>query len=86
MTISESDNVIFNLKPTEIKTIDSVDYYKYTHTMEVKPSDAETSPSFVYNKGKKPTTKEDHSKMQNDLSGVTNALTINFSLTYKKGS
>ena len=86
MTISESDNVIFNLKPTEIKTIDSVDYYKYTHTMEVKPSDAETSPSFIYNKGKKPTTKEDHSKMQNDLSGVTNALTINFSLTYKKGS
>ena len=86
MTISESDNVIFNLKPTEIKTIDSVDYYKYTHTMEVKPSDAETSPSFVYKDGKKPTTKEDHSKMQNDLSGVTNALTINFSLTYKKGS
>ena len=86
MTISESDNVIFNLKPTEIKTIDSVDYYKYTHTMEVKPSDAETSPSFVYKDGKKPTTKETHSAMQNDLSDVTNALTINFSLTYKKGS
>ena len=86
MTILESNNIIFNLKPTEIKTIDSVDYYKYTHTIEVKPSDAETSPSFVYKDGKKPTTKEDHSKMQNDLSGVTNALTINFSLTYKKGS
>ena len=51
MTIFESDNVIFDLKPTAIKTIDSVDYYKYTHTIEVKPSDAETSPSFVYNKG-----------------------------------
>ncbi len=86
MTILESDNVIFDLKPTEIKPIDSVDYYKYTHTMEVKPSDDKTSPSFIYNVGKKPTTKEDHSKMQNDLSGVTNALTINFSLTYKKGS
>ena len=86
MTISESNNVIFDLKPTEIKTIDSVDYYKYTHTMEVKPSDDLTSPSFIYNVGKKPTTKEDHSKMQNDLSDVTNALTINFSLTYKKGS
>ena len=35
---------------------------------------------------KKPTTKEAHSAMQNDLSDVTNALTINFSLTYKKGS
>ena len=35
---------------------------------------------------KKPTTKEDHSKMQNDLSDVINALTINFSLTYKKES
>ena len=86
MTISESDNVIFDLKPTEIKTIDSVDYYKYTYKMEVKPSDDLTSPSFIYNKGKKPTTKETHSAMQNDLSGVTNALTINFSLTYKKGS
>ena len=86
MTILESDNVIFDLKPTEIKTIDSVDYYKYTYKMEVKPSDAETSPSFVYKDGKKPTTKETHSAMQNDLSGVTNALTINFSLTYKKGS
>ena len=86
MTILESNNIIFNLKPTEIKTIDSVDYYKYTHTMEVKPSDAETSPSFVYKDGKKPTTKETHSAMQNDLSDVTNALTINFSLTYKKGS
>ena len=86
MTILESNNIIFNLKPTEIKTIDSVDYYKYTHTIEVKPSDDLTSPSFIYNVGKKPTTKEDHSKMQNDLSDVTNALTINFSLTYKKGS
>ena len=86
MTISESDNVIFNLKPTAIETIDSVAYYKYTHTMEVKPSDAATSPSFIYNEGKKPTTKEAHSAMQNDLSGVTNALTIKFSLTYKKGS
>ena len=86
MTILESNNVIFDLKPTAIETIDSVAYYKYTHTMEVKPSDAATSPSFIYNEGKKPTTKEDHSKMQNDLSGVTNALTINFSLTYKKGS
>ena len=86
MTISESDNVIFDLKPTAIETIDSVGYYKYTHKMEVKPSDDLTSPSFVYKDGKKPTTKEDHSKMQNDLSGVTNALTINFSLTYKKGS
>ena len=86
MTISESDNVIFDLKPTAIETIDSVAYYKYTHTIEVKPSDDTKSPSFIYNVGKKPTTKEDHSKMQNDLSGVTNALTINFSLTYKKGS
>ena len=86
MTISESDNVIFNLKPTAIETIDSVAYYKYTHTIEVKPSDDTKSPSFIYNVGKKPTTKEDHSKMQNDLSDVTNALTINFSLTYKKGS
>ena len=86
MPISESDNVIFNLKPTAIETIDSVAYYKYTHTIEVKPSDDTKSPSFIYNVGKKPTTKEDHSKMQNDLSGVTNALTINFSLTYKKGS
>ncbi len=86
MTISESDNVIFNLKPTAIETIDSVNYYKYTYTMEVKPSDDLTSPSFIYNVGKKPTTKEDHSKMQNDLSDVINALTINFSLTYKKGS
>ena len=86
MTILESDNVIFNLKPTAIETIDSVAYYKYTHTIEVKPSDDTKSPSFIYNVGKKPTTKEDHSKMQNDLSDVTNALTINFSLTYKKGS
>ncbi|MDY3994777.1 MAG: hypothetical protein SOY58_03390 [Candidatus Onthovivens sp.] len=86
MTILESNNVIFDLKPTAIETIDSVDYYKYTHTMEVKPSDDLTSPSFIYNVGKKPTTKEAHSKMQNDLSDVTNALTINFSLTYKKGS
>ena len=86
MTISESNNVIFDLKPTEIKTIDSVDCYKYTYKMEVKPSDAETSPSFKYKEGRKPTTKEAHSAMQNDLSGVTNALTINFSLTYKKGS
>ena len=54
--------------------------------MEVKPSDDLTSPSFIYNKGKKPTTKETHSAMQNDLSDVINALTINFSLTYKKGS
>ena len=86
MTILESNNVIFDLKPTEIKTIDSVDYYKYTHTIEVKPGDDATSPSFIYKEGKKPTTKEAHSKMQNDLSDVTNALTINFSLTYKKGS
>ena len=86
MTILESNNIIFNLKPTAIETIDSVAYYKYTHTIEVKPSDDTKSPSFIYNVGKKPTTKEDHSKMQNDLSGVTNALTINFSLTYKKGS
>ncbi|MDD7621659.1 MAG: hypothetical protein SOY33_03770 [Candidatus Onthovivens sp.] len=86
MTILESNNVIFDLKPTEIKTIDSVAYYKYTHTMEVKPSDDLTSPSFIYNEGKKPTTKEAHSEMQNYLSDVTNALTINFSLTYKKGS
>ena len=86
MTILESNNVIFDLKPTAIKTIDSVAYYKYTHTMEVKPSDDLTSPSFIYNVGKKPTTKEDHSKMQNDLSDVINALTINFSLTYKKES
>lgn len=86
MTILESNNVIFDLKPTAIETIGSVEYYKYTHTMEVKPSDDLTSPSFIYNLGKKPTTKEDHSKMQNDLSDVTNALTINFSLTYKKGS
>lgn len=86
MTILESNNVIFDLKPTAIETIDSVDYYKYTHTMEVKPSDDLTSPSFIYNVGKKPTTKEAHSAMQNDLSDVTNALTINFSLTYKKGS
>ena len=86
MTISESDNVIFDLKPTAIETIDSVAYYKYTHTIEVKPSDAATSPAVIYKEGKKPTTKEDHSKMQNDLSGVTNALTINLSLTYKKGS
>ena len=85
MTILESDNVIFNLKPTAIETIGSVDYYKYTHKMEVNPSD-ETNPAFVYKEGMKPTTKEDHSKMQNDLSDVTNALTINFSLTYKKGS
>ena len=86
MTILESNNVIFDLKPTAIETIDSVAYYKYTHTMEVKPSDDLTSPSFIYNEGKKPTTKEAHSAMQNDLSGVTNALTINFSLTYKKKS
>ena len=86
MTILESNNVIFDLKPTEIKTIDSVDYYKYTHTMEVKPSDDTTSPSFVYNEGWKPLNKEAHSAMLNDLSDVTNALTINFSLTYKKGS
>ena len=86
MTILESNNVIFDLKPTAIQTIDSVAYYKYTHTIEVKPSDDTKSPSFIYNVGKKPTTKEDHSKMQNDLSDVTNALTINFSLTYKKGS
>ena len=86
MTILESNNVIFDLKPTAIETIDSVDYYNYTHTIEVKPSDDATSPSFIYNVGKKPTTKEDHSKMQNDLSDVINALTINFSLTYKKGS
>ena len=85
MTILESDNVIFDLKPTAIETIGSVNYYKYTHTMEVKPSD-EANPAFVYKVGRKPTTKEDHSKMQNDLSDVTNALTINFSLTYKKGS
>ena len=85
MTILESNNVIFDLKPTAIETIDSVNYYKYTHTVEVNPSD-EANPAFVYKEGKKPTTKEDHSKMQNDLSGVTNALTINFSLTYKKGS
>lgn len=86
MTISESDNVIFNLKPTAIETIGSVAYYKYTYNMKVKPSDDKTSPSFKYKDGKKPTTKEAHSAMQNDLSGVTNALTINFSLTYKKGS
>ena len=86
MTILESNNVIFDLKPTAIETIDSVDYYKYTHTIEVKPSDDTKSPSFIYNVGKKPTTKEEHSKMQNDLSDVTNALTINISLTYKKGS
>ena len=85
MTILESDNVIFNLKPTAIETIGSVDYYKYTHKMEVNPSD-ETNPAFVYKEGMKPTTKEDHSAMQNYLSDVTNALTINFSLTYKKGS
>ena len=86
MTILESNNVIFDLKPTAIKTIDSVDYYKYTYNIPVKPSDDETSPSFKYKEGQKPTTKEAHSAMQNDLSGVTNALTINFSLTYKKGS
>ena len=54
--------------------------------MKFKPSDDKTSPSFKYKDGKKPTTKEAHSAMQNDLSDVTNALTINFSLTYKKGS
>ena len=52
MTILESNNVIFDLKPTAIETIDSVGYYKYTHKMEVKPSDDLTSPSFIYNKGK----------------------------------
>ena len=86
MTILESNNVIFDLKPTAIETIGSVAYYKYTYNMKVKPSDDKTSPSFKYKDGKKPTTKEAHSAMQNDLSGVTNALTINFSLTYKKGS
>ena len=85
MTILESNNVIFDLKPTAIETIDSVNYYKYTHTVEVNPSD-EANPAFVYKEGQKPTTKETHSAMQNDLSDVTNALTINFSLTYKKGS
>ena len=85
MTILESNNIIFDLKPTAIETIDSVAYYKYTHTIEVKPSD-EANPAFVYKEGQKPTTKEAHSAMQRDLSDVTNALTINFSLTYKKGS
>ncbi|MDY4183766.1 MAG: hypothetical protein SOX92_05710 [Candidatus Onthovivens sp.] len=81
MTILESDNVIFNLKPTAIETIDSVDYYKYTYNIPVNPSDA-TSPSFKYKEGKKPTTVAAYNAMTTALSSVTNAITFSGSVTF----
>lgn len=85
MTINEG-GCIFNFsEATTIETIEGTNYYKFTYPMSV-PSSDETNPAFVYKEGMKPLTKTEHEAMVSYLSDVTNALTINFSLTYKKGS
>lgn len=85
--VINDNECVFNLDGSgaTTETIYSVEYFKFTKTMYVPASD-EANPSFIYKEGQKPTTKEQHEAMRSDLSTVTEAITLNFSLTYKKGS
>ncbi|MGN1277985.1 MAG: hypothetical protein ACI4UG_00720 [Candidatus Onthovivens sp.] len=85
MTINEGGCIFDFSKATTIETIGETNYYKFSYQMKV-PSSDEANAAFVYKEGKKPLTKAEHEAMVSDLSDVTNALKINFSLTYKKGS